>query len=55
MDFNAKPYLNQADTNKRNQQVRLMRQIYEKAERVVVWLGAKAQYTPPGNAPYPYP
>lgn len=37
--------INQADIDERNQQVRLMRQIYEKAEAVVVWLGAEAQYT----------
>ena len=37
--------INQQDTNERNQQVRLMRQIYELADQVVVWLGAEAQFT----------
>lgn len=37
--------INQQNTNERNQQVRLMRQIYEMAERVVVWLGAETQFT----------
>ena len=37
--------INQQDTNERNQQVRLMRQIYELADQVVVWLGAETQFT----------
>lgn len=37
--------INQHDTDERNQQVRLMRQVYQIAERVVVWLGAEAQFT----------
>ena len=37
--------INQQDTDERNQQVQLMRQIYEMAERVVVWLGVETQFT----------
>ena len=34
--------INQQDIDERNQQVRLMRQIYENAERVIIWLGEEA-------------
>lgn len=34
--------INQAETEERNAQVSLMREIYEKAERVVVWIGEEA-------------
>ena len=37
--------INQADIDERNQKIRLMRKIYEKAKVVSVWLGAEAQYT----------
>lgn len=35
--------INQADTEERNQQVRLMRDIYEKTSEVIVYLGEHAQ------------
>ncbi|MCJ1250485.1 hypothetical protein MMC30_007713 [Trapelia coarctata] len=34
--------INQHDVKERNQQVRLMRQIYENAQQVVIWLGEEA-------------
>ena len=37
--------INQHNITERNQQVRLMRHVYERAERVVVWLGAETQFT----------
>ena len=45
--------INQQDINERNQQVRLMRQIYEKAQQVVIWLGEEADHSDLGMALIP--
>ena len=45
--------INQQDIDERNQQVRLMRQIYENAERVVVWLGEDTNHSDLGMALVP--
>ena len=45
--------INQQDIDERNQKVRLMRQIYEKAERVTIWLGEEADKSQLGLALVP--
>ena len=37
--------INQQDTDEKNQQVRLMRQIYQYAQRVVIWLGDETAHS----------
>ena len=45
--------INQQDIDERNQQVRMMRQIYEKARQVVIWLGDQADHSDLGMALIP--
>ena len=45
--------INQQDIDERNQQVRLMRQIYVTAQQVVIWLGEEADHSDLGMALIP--